>query len=371
MTAEESTQDQSNVTEVRNKRKRFRNQMPAPTNNVRPMIVSIESRSSKFQFARALKSNFPAVRIKQIRVLKNNADFFIEPEDLASRECLMLSLNINQAFPNAKVNARNTLPKPKTKPNFVIVNVHHSITEDEVNEELLNNNGMDVTKVSRITSPATGQPTKLISVITQSNNQVNIAQKHGVKVGWQLYRCEANRERPHVMQCFKCQNFGHSAKECTIAIRCLRCSQDDSVKECTVAKANAKCSNCGGVHATVYRGCPAYQHNIAEASKKINESKFSAVANKLKPQANTELTPSTEKIAVLVAEVLSKIQTVLNTISYSDILNIVSNSASCIFNEKNRWPKRKHDSIKSAKTAPVNSIQSNNLSNSQSFSQNG
>ena len=147
----------------------------------------------------------------------------------------MLSLNLQQAFPNAQVNARNTASKPKTKPSFVIVNVQHSITEDEVKEEL-NNNGMDVTKVSRITSRATGQPTKLIRVITESNNQVNAAQKHGVKICWQLHRCEASRETPHVMQCFKCQKFAHSAKECTNAIRFLRCSQDHSVKERTVAK---------------------------------------------------------------------------------------------------------------------------------------
>ena len=74
------------------------------------------------------------------------------------------------------------------------------------------------------------------------------------------------------MQCFNCQKFGHSARECTNAIKCLRCSQDHSVKECTVAKEIAKCSNCGGAHATVYRGCPAYQHKLAEASKKLNEN---------------------------------------------------------------------------------------------------
>ena len=157
------------------------------------------------------------------------------------------------------------------------------------------------------------------------------------------------------MQCVKYQKFGHSAKECTNAIRCLHCSQDHSVKEFAVAKENAKCSNCGGAHATVYRWCPAYQHKLAKASKKINESKFSAVANKLKTQANTELTPSTEKIAVLVAEVLSNIRTVLNTMSYSDIMNIVSNSASRIFTEKIDG-QRIHDSIKSANTAPVIAI---------------
>ena len=117
------------------------------------------------------------------------------------------------------------------------------------------------------------------------------------------------------MQSFKCQKFGHSERECTNAIRCLRFSQDRSVRECTVANENSKCSNCGVALATFYRGCPAYQHKLAEASKKINEIKFSAVADKLKPQANTKLTPSTEKVAVLVAEVLRKIRTALNTVS--------------------------------------------------------
>ena len=158
-----------------------------------------------------------------MRELKNNTDFFIQPEDLASREYLMLSLSLNQAFPNAKVNESNKLAKPKTKPSFVIVNVHHSITEDEVKEELLANNGMKITEVSRITCRATGQPTKIIGVVTELNNQVNAAQKHGVEIGWQLHRCEASREPPHVvMQCFRCQKFGHSAKECTNATRCLR-----------------------------------------------------------------------------------------------------------------------------------------------------
>ena len=269
MTAEESAQDESDFTEVRKKRKRFR-KVPTPINNVRPMIVSIDPIRSQIQFAKAIRSNFPAVKIKQIRELRNNTDDFIQPQDLASRESLMLSLNLNQAFPNAKVNARNTFPKPKRKPSFVIVNVHHSIIEYVVKEELLNNNAINATKVLRITSRATGQPTKLIRVITESNNQVNAAQKHGVKIGWQLYRCEASREQSHVMQCFKCRKFGHSARDCTNAFRCLGCSQDHSVKECSVAKENAKCSNCGGAHATFPRGCPAYQHKLAEASKKIN-----------------------------------------------------------------------------------------------------
>ena len=273
MTADETTQDESDFNEVRSTRKRFRKQAQIPTTNVRPIVVTINSRPSQIQFARAIRSNFPVVKIKHIREIWNDTDFFIQPEDVASRECLMLSLNLTQAFPNATVKATNTLPKPNTKPSFVNVNVHPNICEDEIKAELLNNNAMNFSKVTRITSRATGQPTNLIRVITDSNNHVSAAQKHGVKIGWQLYRCETCRKPPQVMQCFKCQQFGHSAKECSNATRCLRCSQEHSVKEWTVQKENAKCSYCGGAHATIYRGCPAHQQKLAGASREINENK--------------------------------------------------------------------------------------------------
>ena len=168
------------------------------------------------------------------------------------------------------------------------------------------------------------------------------------------------------MQSFKCQKNGHSAKECTNPTRRVHCSQDHSVKEGTIAKECARCSNCGGAHATVYQGCRAFQHKLAEASKKINDNKFSVVANKLKPHASTELTLSTEKIVVLVNEVLIKIRTVLNTMSFSDIISIVSNSASRIFTAKIDG-QRIHGRIKSANAAPVISLQSNSLPNNKNF----
>ena len=77
------------------------------------------------------------------------------------------------------MNTRNTLRKTKSKPSFVIVNVHHSIQENELKEELLSNNGMNVVKVSSIISRASGKPTKVIRVITDSTSHVP-AQKHKI-----------------------------------------------------------------------------------------------------------------------------------------------------------------------------------------------
>ena len=56
--------------------------------------------------------------------------------------------------------------------------------------------------------------------------------------------------------------------------------------------------------------------------------------------------------------------------SDSDIINIVSNSASRIFNEKIDG-QRIHESIKSANNTSVNTMPLNNLANSQNFTQNG
>ena len=114
---------------------------------------------------------------------------------------------------------------------------------------------------------ATGKPTKLIQVITDCSNHVTAAIKHGAKVCWVLRHCEPSKELSHFKQCFKCQTFGHSASDCKDELRCLRFAGKHTVKNCNESKEQAKFANCGGSHATVYRGWPAYQNALTEANK--------------------------------------------------------------------------------------------------------
>ena len=136
---------------------------------------------------------------------------------------------------------------------------------------------------------STGPTNKINTRDTESNNQVNAAQKHGVKIGWQLYRNLATQQEIALMQ------FDVFAARKIIVL-----------KNALLPKKMPNAQT-GGAHATVYRGCPVYQHKSAEASMKINEHKVSAVANKLNSPAKTDLKSSTEKLDVLVVEVLTKI----------------------------------------------------------------
>ena len=229
---------------------------------------------------------------------------------------------------------------------------------------------MNVVKVSRIISRASGKLKKLIRVITDSTNHVSAAQKHGEKIGWLIYRCEPSKEPPHVKQCFKCQKYVHSTIECKNEQRCLRCSGQHTIKQCAEPKENAKCSICGGSHSSVYKGCSSYQNAVVEATKRKQDIKYSAVAKRQTEMLQTNSTVSAINISVLVAEVLNKIRSTSNTMSYSDIINVVSISASRIFGDKIEGQKV-HNSIKNANNHFTNVPTQQISLNSHQFSRHG
>ena len=63
------------------------------------------------------------------------------------------------------------------------------------------------------------------------------------------------------MQCFNCQSFGHSAKNCRSKQKCLICGESHSHEGCPNKEARKpKCANCKGPHVASYKGCPAYKN---------------------------------------------------------------------------------------------------------------
>ena len=66
-----------------------------------------------------------------------------------------------------------------------------------------------------------------------------------------------------VRQCYNCQNFGHSAKNCPAKIICVICGEDHSHKGYPNREIKQpKCANCKGPHVANYQGCPAYKKPV-------------------------------------------------------------------------------------------------------------
>ena len=143
-----------------------------------------------------------------------------------------------------------------------------------------------------------------------------------------------------------------------------------SVNQCIEPKEKAKCANSGGSHASVYKGCSSYQNAVVEATKREQVIKYSAVARRHTEMLHPNSTVTAINISVLVAEVLSKILSTLKTMSYSDIINVVSISASRIFDHTIEGQKV-YDSIKNANNNFMNVPTQQLSTNSHQFSQHG
>ena len=73
-----------------------------------------------------------------------------------------------------------------------------------------------------------------------------------------------------VWQCFNCQGYGHTARECKANTKCVICSGRHTSKDCQKKKESnftARCCNCGGYHTASYGGCPKYK--LAKRAEQI------------------------------------------------------------------------------------------------------
>ncbi|XP_047000586.1 calphotin-like [Schistocerca americana] len=59
-----------------------------------------------------------------------------------------------------------------------------------------------------------------------------------------------------MLQCYNCQQLGHTARGCKNAVACLKCAAAHDTRSCTKPRGVAcSCANCGGPHAANSRSC--------------------------------------------------------------------------------------------------------------------
>ena len=168
-----------------------------------------------------------------------------------------------------------------SKPSFVITNIDLDVQTDDIKTELLSQN-IDAETVHKITSGATNNPIRLVSVFTSSEANARAAVEIGVSIFNQRKRCEKSRQEPQAIQCFKCLEFGHRSHECCSNLRCRSCGGEHLAKDCAQAEQETKCPNCGENHSSNYRGYAKYQEaksiSYAQAVRKSQPVTATAVS---------------------------------------------------------------------------------------------
>ena len=106
---------------------------------------------------------------------------------------------------------------------------------------------------------------------------------------YQVVTWEKVKRSENILQCVRCQRFGHAASNCEMQPRCVKCGKNHKAEECSLGqdrvadRAQLSCALCGNSgHTANYRGCPKFQY-----MKKVNLARQQKVEVK-RPPASTQ-----------------------------------------------------------------------------------
>ncbi|GJQ88069.1 hypothetical protein Trydic_g18196, partial [Trypoxylus dichotomus] len=123
---------------------------------------------------------------------------------------------------------------------MVLRGITQDITEEEIKHDL-HAQDYPVEKITRMKG-------KGIEIGRLYKSIYNITDCCGLAV-----KVEALRTRNLIVQCHKCQMFGHTQSNCNINYKCMKCGEDHSTHLCEKPKTTPpKCANCGGEHLSTY-----------------------------------------------------------------------------------------------------------------------
>lgn len=144
----------------------------------------------------------------------------------------------------------------------VLKGIEPSIAIDELKEDL-NEKGFRVKNIINIKNK-NNEPQPMFKVELEPET-AKIKGKHPIyDLRYVLYRkivVEEPRKRKSLIQCFNCQEFGHTHNYCKLSEVCVICAGSHKTNTCPHDKNVStvkKCSNCGENHTANYRGCSIY-----------------------------------------------------------------------------------------------------------------
>ncbi|GJQ67692.1 hypothetical protein Trydic_g6725, partial [Trypoxylus dichotomus] len=146
----------------------------------------------------------------------------------------------------------------------VLRGITQEITEKEITEDL-QSKGYPADKVTRMNGK-NGRPAPLV-LLELSKEYKSIYELR--QVCGLATQVEPLKTKTGVIQCHRCQLFGHVQRNCHIGYKCMKCGEDHSTHLCEKPKTKPpKCANCGGEHLSTAISCKKNPNNPTIGTKK-------------------------------------------------------------------------------------------------------
>lgn len=142
-----------------------------------------------------------------------------------------------------------------------------SVPVEDISEDL-QKQGLNVVKVSKMITKETSSRVLYLVQFTASTTGADIKSVRYVcftKAFFERYR----KSNARATQCFRCQTYGHAAKNCHRLPRCVKCAANHPTAECPKERETpARCAGCEGDHPANYRNCPRRVEYVESTTKR-------------------------------------------------------------------------------------------------------
>ncbi|GFW66349.1 nucleic-acid-binding protein from transposon X-element [Trichonephila clavipes] len=98
-----------------------------------------------------------------------------------------------------------------------------------------------------------------------------------------MVQVDAFNRRPGVSQCYNCNLFNHSSKNCFMCTRCLKCGESHRTNECPIKEKieNPVCINCNKTgHMAIWSQCEEYPKRKLKKGETIRNRNTSTITSK-------------------------------------------------------------------------------------------
>lgn len=136
----------------------------------------------------------------------------------------------------------------------------------------LNEMGHKVVQIMNVLNRETKEPKNLFFIDLERNS--NNGEVYNIKTLLHaVVRFETPNKKQIIVQCKRCQNYGHTRNQYTQQFRCVKCAGAHDYRTCEKKMADgklAKCALCEGAHPANYKGCQVYLDIVSKRFRNYN-----------------------------------------------------------------------------------------------------
>lgn len=285
--------------------------------NIGKMVTSISKIIDKNHFS------FKSLRDGQVRLVIKTVESY--------RKVVKFLETTKKAFHTYQL-------KQERAHRVVIKGLHHSTPISDIKADLLLL-GHQVRSVRNVISRVTKNPLPMFFVDLDPNPNNNEIYKLR-SFNNAIIQVEPPKHFDEIVQCHRCQEYGHTKSYCKKSFRCVKCGLGHATTECPKSRdALPKCVHCLESHTANYRGCRVYQNIISKRTKGENRrSNAQAVYNAAdnnnyqhQNSFNMSYSEAVRGVEPNQTNILQKIESMLN--KQIELINTLVNMMSMMMNK--------------------------------------